>query len=78
MEDCTAALSSLTYAIKAEHILKDFGIFSRVAKLEPGVARRGCEYGISFNCVDLPRVKQAFREAKIPVKRYLRGGGEII
>ena len=77
MEDCTAALSSLTYAIKAERALANIGVLARTVKLEPGVARRGCEYGISFDCGELPRVKQTLREAKISVRRYLHGGGEI-
>ena len=77
MDDCTAALSSLTYALKAERILSELGISARVVKLDANVSRRGCEYGIAFDCRDLPQVKTALRSAKVSVRRYLKGGGEI-
>lgn len=77
MDDCTAALSSLTYAIKAERILAELGVSARVVKLDASVSRRGCEYGISFDCRDLPYVKTALKSAGISARRYLKGGGEI-
>ena len=77
MDDCTAALSSLTYAIKAERILAELGVSSRVVKLDASVSRRGCEYGISFDCRDLPHVKTALKSVGISARRYLKGGGEI-
>ncbi len=78
MEECTAALSSLTYALKAQRALLDLGIESRVIKLDAPRARRGCEYGIAFDCRDQNEIKQGLRSAGISVRRYLKGGGETV
>ena len=78
MEECTAALASLTYAMKAQRTLFDLGIDSRVIKLDPSRSRRGCEYGIAFDCQLQGEIKQHLRSAGISVRRYLKGGGEIV
>ena len=49
MEECTAALASLTYAIKAQRTLSDIGIEAKTVKLDRAQSRRGCEYGISYD-----------------------------
>ncbi len=50
----TIALSSVTWAMKAQDALKDAGIYARVKRLGPGEAPRGCAWGI-----ELPRAAQA-------------------
>ena len=78
MDECTAALASLTFAIKAQHALTDAGISAKVTKLSPDVAKRGCEYGISYPCEHQSEVKANLRANGIGVRRFLKGGGETI
>ena len=78
MEECTAALASLTYAIKAQRALSEMGIEAKTVKLDRNQSSRGCEYGISYDCSLHPRVKEALRLSGIGARRYMRGGGEIV
>ncbi|MBQ8387355.1 MAG: DUF3343 domain-containing protein [Clostridia bacterium] len=78
MSLCTAAADSLTYAMKAQRALADSGIGCDIVKLDPSHAKRGCEYGISFDCARADEVRRALAGAGIRVKRYLKGGGEMI
>ncbi len=78
MDECTAALASLTYALKAERALVAGGIYVKIIKLSPEIARRGCEYGISYPCEAHAEVKARLRAEGIAVRRFLKGGGEIV
>lgn len=78
MEECTAALASLTYAIKAQRSLSLLGIDVRVVKLDPSRAKRGCEYGIAYPCELHSEIKQSLRSSGIGVRRFMKGGGEIV
>ena len=75
MNDCTAAIGSLTLAMKAKAVLDDGGILGRIVKLDPSATRRGCAYGIEYSCADHKAVRSAFNTAKISVSSYIRGGG---
>ena len=76
--ECTAALASLTYAIKAQKILYENGISSEVVRLDASKERRGCGFGVEFSCDDSYAVKKILRGARIDVRRYLTGGGEPV
>ena len=78
MEECTAALASLTYAIKAQRALSEMDIHSKIVKLDPSQARRGCEYGIAYDCALQKNVKEVLRTSGIEARRFLKGGGEIV
>ena len=78
MNICTATMESLTYAIKAKRLLAPIGISSDVVKVDSSRTGRGCEYGISFDCSQLDDIKRALANSGIHVKRYLRGGGELV
>ena len=76
MEECTAALNSLTYAIKAERALTELGYSVRIVKPYTSRPHRGCEYGIAFDCRYQGEIKQHLRMAGIAVKRFQKGGVE--
>ena len=76
--NCTAALSSLTYAIKAQRALEGAGLYSDIVKLDSRRTRHGCADGIEFSCEYMTRVKSVMKENGIGVIKYLNGGGESI
>ena len=75
---CTAALSSLTYAMKAQRALESASIHSDIVKLDFSKSRRGCAYGVKFLCQYTPEVRAVMKENGIGVIKYLNGGGEIV
>lgn len=44
------AMSSLTYALRGEELLKGGGIVVRVIKLPQGSTKKGCAYGLVLPC----------------------------
>lgn len=75
---CTAALSSLTYAMKAQRAIEAAGLNSDIVKLDSRHTRRGCSYGVQFHCEYTSKIKSVLRESGIGVSKYLSGGGESI
>ncbi len=73
---CTATLTSLTYAMKAQRSLTEKGLYSEIIKLDSASAKRGCAYGIKYPCEYEDKIKTVLRESGIGVRRYLRGGDE--
>ena len=79
MKSCTAALGSLTLAIKANSVLASAGINAKIVKLTPSMTRRGCAYDIEYFCEEHKAVRSAFNTAKISVSSYIKGdGGETL
>ncbi len=62
---CVIALKSMTHAIKAKNALYDYYIDSEIVKLEPNMTKKGCAYGVSFNCVNLTSAKEALKKWSI-------------
>ena len=75
---CTAALASLTYAMKAQGVLSAAGLYTDIIKLDPTRSRRGCAYGVQFDCNESESVRRALKSSGVNVIRYIRGGGDII
>ena len=75
MKSCTAAIGSITLAMKAHSALTGAGINGKIVKLDPSMTRRGCAYGIEYSCDDHKAVRSAFNTAKISVSSYIKGGG---
>ena len=63
--NCTFAISSVTYAIKAQNYLKEHRINARVVRLLPGQAPGGCAYGIELDCRASRRAASILTEAGI-------------
>lgn len=68
---CIASLRSMTHAVKARNTLYDSGIYSEIIKLEPNMTKRGCAYGISFDCINLTLAKDALIKSKIKFTEVL-------
>jgi len=75
MKNCTAAIGSLTYAIKAQRALEQAGFFGNIVKLNASMTRRGCAYGLEFHCEDMRAVRAIINTESIPVSSYINGGG---
>ena len=43
---CLIAASSMTYAMRAESLLKSDGLAVRIVKLPQGRSQKGCAYGV--------------------------------
>ena len=78
MKQCTAAIGSLTYAIKAKRALEQAGLVGNIVKLNASMTRRGCAYGLEFHCEDQRAVRAVMNAQSIPVTDYINGGGGTI
>ena len=72
---CTATFESMTIATKAQHTLASAAIRSEVIKLDSSLSGHGCAGGLEFSCVQEKNVRTILGGARIPVKKYLDGGG---
>ncbi len=73
MSDCVIALSSITYAMKGEGLLKREGIAAKQIRLAPHATRRGCAYGLAIPCTERHRAARLLRAADIPYSQILQG-----
>ena len=71
---CIAALGGMTVALKATRTLAAHGIFAEVIALSANETRRGCAYGISFDCDALETVRAALKSAGVSPTQYLQRG----
>ena len=62
---CTVSLKSMTHAIKAKKALEEYFIDSEIVKLDPTMTKKGCAYGVKFNCVNLDSANNAFKRFSI-------------
>lgn len=62
---CIISLKSNTYAQKVRKILSNHGINIEIVRLEPQKTKRGCSYGISFQCEKLYYVKTVLNQNNI-------------
>ena len=68
---CTAYIGSTTLAMKAQRALAANAIASTVTKVNSSKTRRGCAYGVSFDCSQQSNVKAILSKENIPVKEFL-------
>ena len=68
---CTAHIGSTTLAMKAQRALAAQAIASSVVKVNSSKTRRGCAYGVSFDCSHQSNVKAILTRENIPVKEFL-------
>ncbi len=78
MKICTAAIGSLTYAIKAQRSLEQANLSSKIVKLDASMTRRGCAYGVEFPCELQRSVRNVMSAEQIHVSSYINGGGGAI
>lgn len=70
MRGCSAALGSVTQAMKAQKALAAAAIPSTVIKWEASSRLRGCMYGVQYSCVQERNVKSVLTSAHIAVKQW--------
>lgn len=77
-KSCTAAIGSLTLAMKGQKLLSEISITGTIVKLDSKKTRRGCAYGIEFPCQNIKEVRAKLNAARLPVSQYTDGGGELV
>lgn len=60
-------LSSVTYALKAQELLKSNGIYSNITRSKSVKSVRGCGYGISFDPSAIDTVQTLLVKNGIPI-----------
>ena len=63
----TIVLSSVTYALKAQELLKSNGIYASVSRSRAVRSVRGCGYGISFDITLYEKAKAILEQNAIPI-----------
>ena len=69
---CTAAIGSVTQAMKAQSALGAAAISSTVVKLESASSRRGCIYGVRYACIQDHNVHTVLSNARVAVKEWIQ------
>ncbi len=67
---CTAAIGSMTGAMKAQKALSAAAIRSSVVKLASS-AHRGCSYGVSFPCAQQNNVRLILENAGVKIRGFM-------
>lgn len=60
-------LSSVTYALKAQELLKNNGIYSKLTRSRSVRSIRGCGYGIAFDVLSAEKAENLIVTAGIPI-----------
>lgn len=60
-------LSSITYALKAQELLKSNGIYANVTRSKAVRNIRGCGYGLSFDQALIEKAQSLLIKAGIPI-----------
>lgn len=60
-------LSSVTYALKAQELLKSNGIYSNLTRSRAVKSVRGCGYGVSFDELLSEKAQTLLVQAGIPI-----------
>ena len=62
---CVASVRSMTHAIKAKKALESLDISCDIIRLEPNMTKKGCAYGVQFECVNLYQAKDALDKKSV-------------
>ncbi len=60
-------LSSITYALKAQELLKNNGVYASITRSKAVRSVRGCGYGISFDEALLEKSQELLIKSGIPI-----------
>lgn len=69
---CVASLKSMTIAIKAKKALNDAYINCEIINLEPHMTKKGCAYGLKFDCINMYTVIDILNSKKIKYTQIIR------
>ena len=69
---CVASLRSMTIALKAKKVLNEAFIDCEIIKLEPHMTKRGCAYGIKFDCINIYSVENVLKQNRVKYTEIFR------
>ena len=62
---CVVSVRSMTYAIKAKKALEAYDIECEIIKLEASMTKKGCAYGVKFQCINLYNAMDALNKKSV-------------
>ena len=68
---CVASVKSMTWAIKAKKALNNAYIECEIIKLEANMSKKGCGYGVKFDCINYHLVEKNLNENKVKYTQIL-------
>lgn len=68
---CVASVKSMTHAMKAKKALKDIYIEASIVKLDANMTKKGCAYGVEFDCVNLYAAENALLKNRIQYNQII-------
>ena len=74
MKSCTAAVGSMTSALKGRKALTSASIPSNIVKLNNIKTQHGCSYGLEFDYFNYYNVQHILNSCGINVSEYIIGG----
>ena len=66
MKYCIIPISTQSYAIKGEKLLKSKGIRARMTKVDPAKTPKGCAFGLEIECSSKTAAYSLLSYAKLP------------
>ncbi len=69
---CIASLKSMTIAIKAKRALNEANFDCEIIKLEPYMTKKGCAYGIKFDCMNIYSVENILNNKRVKYTEIFR------
>jgi len=69
---CVASLKSMTIALKTKKALNEASIDCEIIKLEPHMTKKGCAYGIKFDCINVYSVENVLNKKRIKYTEIFR------
>jgi hypothetical protein len=62
----------MTMAIKAQKALMDAYIDCEIIKLEPNMTKKGCAYGIKFDCINIYSATNVLNQKRVKYTEIFR------
>jgi len=72
MNECIIAISSMTYAIKGENVLKKNNIPTKIVKLSSNMTKKGCAYGLKIDCIHSTIARWVLENNGIPAGELVK------
>ena len=66
----------MTQAMKVKKILSSTFINSEIIKLDSNMSKKGCAYGVRFDCINFYKVEGLLRNANVKYNQILNIQGE--
>ncbi len=71
MERCVIASKSMTMASKAQNILHEHAIVSKIVKIDPHLSSHGCSFGVEVNCAQIENAKKLLDKNRVPYSKVV-------